>query len=331
MKIALTGASGLIGTQLIQALQRDGHELTQFSRPNSAPPTTGRTATSSTDTSSTDTSSTGSSSTEASSSLAPQIRRATWDPSRHLIDATALEGIDAVIHLAGVGIADSRWTAQQKDRILTSRTLGTSLLAKTMAAMDNPSAVLLSGSAIGYYGEHGDEILDETGSPGSDFTAKVCIDWEAAAQPAVEAGIRVAFLRTGIVQSTEGGALAKQLPFFKLGLGGKVGSGRQYISWISIEDEVRAIQFLLTNELSGPVNLTAPEPVTNAEYTKILGGVLHRPTRILPITGPRLLFGRELADSLLLTSTRVVPAALVDAGFSFEYPELGGALAALLA
>lgn len=312
MKIALTGASGLIGTQLMEALLRDGHELTQFSRPNSAPASRKDAG-------------------AGAGAAASVVRKASWDPSRKLIDASALEGIDAVIHLAGVGIADSRWTPQQKDRILTSRTLGTSLLATALAAMDQPPAVLLSGSAIGYYGEHGDEILDESGTPGSDFTARVCIDWEAAAQPAVDAGIRVAFLRTGIVQSTEGGALAKQLPFFKLGLGGKVGSGKQYISWISIEDEVRAIQFLLTNELAGAVNLTAPEPVTNAEYTKILGGVLHRPTTILPITGPRLLFGKELADSLLLTSSRVVPAALLEAGFTFSYPELEPALAALLA
>jgi uncharacterized protein (TIGR01777 family) len=310
MKIALTGASGLIGTQLMDALLRDGHELTQFSRPNSAPAST---------------------KASGAGAAASVVRQASWDPSRKLIDSSALEGIDAVIHLAGVGIADTRWTRQQKDRILTSRTLGTSLLATALAAMDQPPAVLLSGSAIGYYGEHGDEILDESGTPGSDFTARVCIDWEAAAQPALDAGIRVAFLRTGIVQSTEGGALAKQLPFFKLGLGGKVGSGKQYISWISIEDEVRAIQFLLTHELSGAVNLTAPEPVTNAEYTKILGGVLHRPTTILPITGPRLLFGKELADSLLLTSSRVVPAALLEAGFTFSYPELEPALAALLA
>jgi uncharacterized protein (TIGR01777 family) len=312
MKIALTGASGLIGTQLMDALLRDGHELTQFSRPNSAPASR-------------------KDSGAGAGAAASVVRQASWDPSRKLIDASALEGIDAVIHLAGVGIADSRWTRQQKDRILTSRTLGTSLLATALASMDQPPAVLLSGSAIGYYGEHGDEILDESGTPGSDFTARVCIEWEAAAQPAVDAGIRVAFLRTGIVQSTEGGALAKQLPFFKLGLGGKVGSGKQYISWISIEDEVRAIQFLLTHEVAGAVNLTAPEPVTNAEYTKILGGVLHRPTTILPITGPRLLFGRELADSLLLTSSRVVPAALLEAGFTFSYPELEPALAALLA
>lgn len=312
MKIALTGASGLIGTQLIEALLRDGHELIQFTRPNSSRAAANTAAT-------------------ATADPATQIRQASWDPARKHIDASALIGVDAVIHLAGVGIADSRWTAQQKDRILTSRTLGTSLIAATMAAMDQPPAVLLSGSAIGYYGEHGDEVLDESGSAGSDFTARVCIDWEAAAQPAVDADIRVAYLRTGIVQSTEGGALAKQLPFFKLGLGGKVGSGKQYISWISIQDEVRAIQFLLTHELSGPINLTAPEPVTNAEYTKILGGVLHRPTTILPITGPRLLFGRELADSLLLTSSRVVPAALLEAGFSFDYPELEPALSALLA
>jgi len=316
MKIALTGASGLIGTQLMDALLRDGHELTQFSRPNSAPAAS---------------KASGAGAGVDAGAATSAVRRASWDPSRKLIDSSALEGIDAVIHLAGVGIADSRWTPQQKDRILTSRTLGTSLLATALAAMDQPPAVLLSGSAIGYYGEHGDEILDESGTPGSDFTARVCIDWEAAAQPAVDAGIRVALLRTGIVQSTEGGALAKQLPFFKLGLGGKVGSGKQYISWISIEDEVRAIQFLLTHELAGAVNLTAPEPVTNAEYTKILGGVLHRPTTILPITGPRLLFGKELADSLLLTSSRVVPAALLEAGFTFSYPELEPALAALLA
>jgi hypothetical protein len=316
MKIALTGASGLIGTQLMDALLRDGHELTQFSRPNSAPAAS---------------KASGARAGVDAGAATSAVRRASWDPSRKLIDSSALEGIDAVIHLAGVGIADSRWTPQQKDRILTSRTLGTSLLATALAAMDQPPAVLLSGSAIGYYGEHGDEILDESGTPGSDFTARVCIDWEAAAQPAVDAGIRVALLRTGIVQSTEGGALAKQLPFFKLGLGGKVGSGKQYISWISIEDEVRAIQFLLTHELAGAVNLTAPEPVTNAEYTKILGGVLHRPTTILPITGPRLLFGKELADSLLLTSSRVVPAALLEAGFTFSYPELEPALAALLA
>ncbi len=162
----------------------------------------------------------------------------------------------------------------------------------------------MSGSAIGYYGDHGDEVIDETTGPGDDFPARVCIEWEASAQAAVEAGIRVAFLRTGIVQSTEGGALAKQLPFFRLCLGGKAGSGRQYVSWISIEDEVRAICHLIDADVAGPVNLVAPEPVTNAEYTKVLFRVLRRPMTFLPMAGPRLLYGRELADSLLLTSQR---------------------------
>jgi uncharacterized protein (TIGR01777 family) len=235
-----------------------------------------------------------------------------------------------VVHLAGVGIADSRWTDEQKDRILTSRTAGTTLLAETLAALSSPPRALLSGSAIGFYGDRGDAEIDETVGAGDDFPARVCVQWEQCAQAAVDAGIRVAFLRTGIVQSTEGGALAKQLPFFKLGLGGKVGSGRQWISWISIDDEVRAIRFLVDADVSGPVNLVAPNPVTNAEYTKTLGGVLRRPTTILPITGPRLLYGRELADSLLLTSQRVVPAALTAAGFEFTHPDLRGALQDLL-
>jgi len=300
MKIAITGASGLIGTRLTAALSHEGHEVTRFVRPDSD----GRGDGSAT-------------------------RTATWDPARGLIDEDAVHGSDAVIHLAGVGIADSRWTTEQKARILNSRTRGTALIAETVASATTPP-VLLSASAIGYYGDHGDEIVDESGSAGSDFTAQVCVEWEAAAQAAVEAGGRVTFLRTGIVQSTEGGALAKQLPFFKLGLGGKVGSGRQYISWISIDDEIRAIQFLLDHDLAGPVNLTAPEPVTNAEYTKSLGRAVHRPTTILPITGPRILYGRELADSLLLTSARIVPAALLEAGFEFHHPELDGALRAIL-
>ena len=169
-----------------------------------------------------------------------------------------------MVHLGGVGIADSRWTAAQKGRVLTSRTAGTTLLARTLAALDAPPSVLLSGSAIGYYGDHGDTIVDETASAGDDFPARVCIEWEASAAAAVEAGIRVAYLRTGVVQAAEGGALAKQLPFFKLGLGGRAGSGRQYLSWITLDDEVRAIRFLLEHDISGPVNLVAPEPVTNA-------------------------------------------------------------------
>lgn len=298
MDIAVTGSTGLIGTALVRALEGDGHRVLRLVRPDSA-------------TAGGDT--------------------AAWDPARGTIDHGALEGLDAVVHLAGVGIADSRWTEEQKARILTSRTAGTTLLADTLAGLSSPPAALLSGSAIGYYGDHGDDEIDETTGAGDDFPARVCVQWEACAQPAITAGIRVAFLRTGIVQSTEGGALAKQLPFFKLGLGGKVGSGRQWISWISIDDEVRAIRFLLDHDIAGPVNLVAPNPVTNAGYTKTLGGVLKRPTTILPLTGPRLLYGRELADSLLLTSQRVLPTVLADAGFEFDHPELRGALEDLLA
>jgi uncharacterized protein (TIGR01777 family) len=297
MDIAVTGSTGLIGTELVAALQGDGHRVLRLVRPDS---------------------------TDAGSDTAA------WDPARGTIDAAALEGIDAVVHLAGVGIADSRWTEQQRQRILGSRTSGTTLLASTLASLQQPPSVLLSGSAIGYYGDHGDQVIDESTGAGDDFPARVCVQWEACAQPAVDSDIRVAFLRTGIVQSTKGGALAKQLPFFKLGLGGKVGSGRQWISWISIDDEVAAIRFLLEHDVSGPVNLVAPEPVTNSEYTKTLGSVLHRPTTILPITGPRLLYGRELADSLLLTSQRVAPAALQQAGFEFSQPTLRGALEDLL-
>ncbi len=293
MDIAVTGSTGLIGSRLVRALEGDGHRVLRMVRPDS---------------------------------IDPGGDTAAWSPARGTIDDGALEGIDAVVHLAGVSIADSRWTDQQKDAILSSRTQGTSLLAETLAGLSRPPKVLLSGSAIGYYGDHGDEQIVESTKPGDDFPARVCIRWERAAEPAARAGIRVAFLRTGIVQSPDGGALAKQLPFFRFGLGGKVGSGDQWVSWISIDDEVRAIRFLLDHDVSGPVNLSAPEPVTNSTYTKVLGSVLHRPTTIIPMIGPRLLYGRELADSLLLTSQRVVPSALLDAGFEFSFPELRGAL-----
>lgn len=298
MDIAITGSTGLIGTALARSLA-SSHRVLRLVRPDS-------------------------------SGTGTDSDTAAWDPAAGTIDRASLEGIDAVVHLAGVGIADSRWTDEQQRRILDSRTTGTSLLSETLAGLDRPPATLLSGSAIGYYGDHGDELIDESTAPGDDFPARVCVAWEAAATPAVDAGIRVAFLRTGIVQSTEGGALAKQLPFFRLGLGGRAGSGRQYLSWITIDDEVRALEHLLTHDVSGPVNLVAPEPVTNAAYTKALGSALHRPTTILPMFGPRLLYGRELADSLLLTSQRCVPAALVGSGFEFEHPEIDGALRAVL-
>ncbi len=297
MDIAVTGSTGLIGTRLVRDLSAEGHRVLRLVRPGSGP-SGGDTA--------------------------------VWDPAAGTIDAAALEGIDAVVHLAGEGIAEKRWTDEQKDRILSSRTEGTGLLARTLAGLDRPPATFLSGSAIGYYGDTGDSVTDESGSAGDDFPARVCVQWEAAAAPAVEAGLRVAYLRTGIVLDAGGGALGRQLPFFRFGLGGRAGSGRQYLSWITLRDEVRAIRFLLDAGIAGPVNLTAPAPVTNAEFTKTLGRVLGRPTTILPMFGPRLLFGRELADSLLLTSQRVVPAALEAAGFSFEDPELEGGLRAVL-
>jgi len=254
-----------------------------------------------------------------------------WDPAAGTIDAAGLEGVDAVVHLAGEGIGEKRWSAVQKERIRTSRTEGTALVARTLAGLQSPPKVFLSGSAIGYYGDTGDRVVDETAPAGSDFLASVCVEWEAAAAPAVDAGIRTAFLRTGIVLTPEGGALGKQLPFFKLGAGGRAGKGTQWMSWISLDDEIAATEFLLTADVAGPVNLVAPHPATNAEFTKALGRALHRPTTIIPMAGPRLLFGKELADSLLLTSTRVAPAALTAAGFEFGQPDLDGALRSLLA
>ena len=299
MDIAITGASGLIGTPLVAKLTAEGHRVLRLVR--STHPTAGGSDTSA------------------------------WDPVEGTIDAAALEGIDAVIHLAGAGIGDKRWTDEQKRILRTSRTLGTGLLARTLAGLDRPPGHLLSGSAIGYYGDTGDRATDESGPAGSDFLSGICVDWEAAAQPAIDAGIATTFLRTGIVLSPDGGALGKQLLPFKLGLGGRAGSGRQYQSWISIDDELGAIGFLLAHpELTGPVNLTAPDPVTNAEFTKALGKALHRPTTVLPMFGPRLLFGRELADTLLLSSQRIVPGVLSAAGYPYAHPDLAEALAYLL-
>ncbi len=293
MDIAITGSSGLIGSALSRRLSDAGHRVLRVVRPSSAN-TSGDTI--------------------------------TWDPAAGSIDAAGLEGLDAVVNLAGEGIGERRWTPEQKQRILDSRVRGTTLLAATLAELDRPPAVLLSGSAIGVYGDTGDRPVDETRAPGSDFLAQVCVEWEGATTAASEAGIRTVLLRTGIVLDADGGALGKQLTFFRLGLGGRSGSGRQYWSWITLTDEVAAIEFLLTADVSGPVNLTAPNPSTNAEFARTLGRVLGRPTTVIPMIGPRLLLGRELADSLLLTSQRVLPGVLESAGFPFTDPELEAAL-----
>jgi len=298
MDIAVTGASGLIGTRLTDHLVANGHRVVPLVR--TAP---------------------------AAGTDAIQ-----WDPAAGTIDAASLEGFDAVVHLAGEGIANKRWSAEQKRRILDSRVDGTTLLATTLAGLNRPPAVLLSGSAIGFYGDQGDTELTEDSPAGDIFLSEVCEAWETASAPASEAGIRVAHLRTGIVLDPTGGALGKTLGLFRLGLGGRLGSGRQWWSWIGIDDEVGAIAFLLDHDISGPVNLTAPNPATNAEYTKVLGRVLGRPTLLpVPSFGPKLVLGSELAEQLLFTSARVLPQVLVDAGYEFVSPDLEGALRKVLA
>ena len=295
MRIAVTGATGLIGAALVAHLRSAGDDVVRISRRATG-------------------------------------ADVTWSPSEGRLDPTALDGVDAVVHLAGAGIADHRWTDDYKRAIRDSRSEGTALLASTIAGMAHPPAVLLSGSAVGIYGARGDELLDETSAPGTGFLADVCVAWEAATAPAADAGVRVAHLRSGVVLSGDGGALKKQLPLFKFGLGGKMGSGEQWQSWISIDDEVGAIVHLLSSTVSGPVNLTAPNPVTNAEFTDTLGTAVHRPT-VLPIPkfGPRLLLGAELAENLLFTGQRVVPRVLIDNGYEFRHPDLADALQAAIA
>jgi uncharacterized protein len=243
-----------------------------------------------------------------------------WDPEAGEIDAAALEGVDGVVHLAGEHIGDHRWTAETKRRIHDSRELGTRLLAETLAGLDAPPSVLVSGSAVGYYGDRGDEVLTEESDPGDDFMARVCIAWEDATGPAEAAGIRVVHARTGVVIADGGPLIDKiELPF-RLGVGGRVGSGRQYVAWIALDDHLRALRYLLDHKsLSGPVNLTAPDPATNAELTKAIGDVLRRPTILpIPVAAVRLLYG-EMGESLATVSQRAIPRRLQEAGFTFEH------------
>ena len=302
MDVLGTGASGLIGGALVEALPAAGHRPIRLTR-----------------------------SAQDSGPSRTKADTIAWDPVAGTIDASSLEGIGAVVHLAGAGIADHRWSDDYKRQILESRTKGTDLLARTLAGLSRKPSVLVSGSAIGYYGNRGDEVLTEASSPGSDFLAQVCVAWEAATAPAEAAGIRVAHIRTGIVLTPRGGALKKQLPLFKAFLGGRFGNGRQWQSWIALDDEIGAILHLLDHDVAGAVNLTAPNPVTNAEFTSTLGTVLHRPT-ILPIPsfGPKLLLGGELAENLLFSGQRVLPDALRASSFSFRHPELAEALEHLL-
>jgi uncharacterized protein (TIGR01777 family) len=295
MKIVISGASGLIGTQLVAKLSSNGHEVVRLVR---------------------------------RSSKAGEIQ---WNPKSGTLDAAALEGTDAVIHLSGAGIGDKRWTDGYRKEILDSRTATTALLANTMASLSRKPSVFLSGSAIGIYGARNDEQLTEVSTHGTGFLAEVCEQWEAAAKPAVDAGVRTVYLRTGIVLSPKGGALKKLLPLFKLGVGGKFGNGKQWQSWISIDDEIGAIEYLLTANVIGAVNLTAPNPVTNAEFTKVLASVLKRPAIVpVPTFAPKILLGGELADALLFTGQRVIPAALNASGYTFKHTTLESALRSLL-
>lgn len=259
----------------------------------------------------------------------PVVRRAATGPDELSMEGLDLREVDAVVHLAGEGIGEKRWNDEQKRKIRDSRLEGTGVVAAAVARSER-TTVLLSGSAVGYYGSRGDEVLTEASPAGTGFLAELCVDWEHATEVA-EVGARVAHLRTGIVLTPQGGALRKLLPLFKLGVGGRMGSGRQWMSWITLDDHVRAVTHLLTADARGPVNLTAPNPATNAELSKTLGRVLHRPAVIpTPSFGPRLLLGRELADALLQDSQRVMPHRLTESGFGFAHPQLEDALRSLV-
>lgn len=295
MNILISGASGLIGTELSAHLERVGHRVTRLVRRLAG------------------------------------TNEILWNPAQGQLDPASIEGTEAVIHLSGASIGDKRWTNSYKKEILESRTLSTSLLARTIASLNKKPEVFLSGSAIGIYGARDDTALDEASALGDSFLADVCKQWESAATPAIQAGIRTVFFRTGIVLTPKGGALKKQLPLFKVGLGGKFAGGKQWQSWITLDDEVRAIEFLLKAQISGAVNLTAPNPVTNSEFASTLARVLHRPALLpIPSFGPKLLLGGELAESLLLTGQRVIPSVLIANGFTFSHDHLEEALRSLL-
>ncbi|MBW2279150.1 MAG: TIGR01777 family oxidoreductase [Deltaproteobacteria bacterium] len=292
MRIAITGASGLVGAALCSFLASGGHRVERLVRRPAA----------------------------------SDRGEIFWDPARGEIDAASLEGVDAVVHLAGANIA-GRWTREYRRHILESRSVGTGLLAKTLASLSRPPRVLVSSSAIGFYGDTGGRVVDESAAAGEGFLAQVCRAWEAATLPLEDAGVRVVHLRTGIVLTPRGGALARLLPPFRAGLGGPVGSGAQSMSWIAADDAIGAIHHCLTcDTLRGPVNATSPEPVSNAEFGRVLGRVLHRPTRLpLPAALVRMALG-EMGEQLLLASQSVAPARLLDSGFRFELPGLEAAL-----
>ena len=289
-RIALTGATGMLGSALTPMLSAAGHRVIPVSR----------------------------------QVLPGGIR---WDPMNGRLDAADLEGVDVVIHLAGESLAEGRWTADRKAALRQSRTASTRLLASAMASLPQPPAVLICASAIGIYGNRGDELLDETSAPGSGFLAELVRDWEASADPAREAGIRVVHARFGVILARQGGALAKMVTPFRLGLGGPFGDGEQWLSWVAMADVLGVIRAALTREeLTGPINVTAPEPLRNREFVAALGHQLGRPAVVpIPAFALRLALG-EMADEALLSSTRVWPRRLQEIGFDFRFPALAAAL-----
>lgn len=292
MRILISGSHGLVGSILIKALEPEGHEIFRLVR------------------------------------YAPHSQaEIEWSPERYSIALARLEGFDAVVHLAGESIAQGRWTEEKKKRIRESRVKGTRLLSDALANLSNPPKTLICASAIGYYGDRGDEVLTESSSPGKCFLAEVCVEWEKGTDLAREKGIRVVNTRFGIILDAKGGALAKMLPPFRMGIGGRIGNGKQWMSWIALDDVVGAIKFALTNQsLKAPVNFVAPSPIQNAEFAKTLGKILSRPTIFpIPAFGVRLAFG-EMADALLLSSQRVEPERLKANGFQFAFSQLDDAL-----
>ena len=297
MKVIVTGSNGLIGSALVRDLADEGHIVTRLVRP-------------------------------ASGTVGDAV---IWDPGKGTVDQNGLKGHDAVVHLAGENIAGSSWTPERKALIRDSRVGGTRLLCKSLQRLASPPATLVCASAVGYYGDRGHELLREDNPPGKGFLSEVCREWEEATEEIARTGVRVVNLRIGMVLSAEGGALAKMLPAFRAGAGARIGSGEQYMSWIALPDLVGVIRHALaTDSLKGPVNAVAPHPVTNREFTKSLGRILGRPTVVfLPAFAARLLFG-EMANEMLLASTRVEPAKLLASGYRFRLPDLEGALRSLL-
>jgi len=306
MRLLVTGSSGLIGTALVGAARSRGDTVTRLVR-----------------------------ATTAARPVPDGITDVAWDPTHGTLDTAALEAagpFDGVVHLAGAGVGDKRWSPARKREIVDSRTRSTDLVARSLAALTPVPPVLVSASAVGYYGDRGEEILTESSTPGTGFLAGVCTAWEAAAGPATAAGIRTVLLRTGIVLSASGGALAKQLPLFRLGVGGRIGSGRQYRSWITLDDHVAVILHCLdTADLNGPVNATAPHPATDAELAKAIGQALHRPS-FLAVPAPvlKLVLGPEMAVDMVLSSQRVLPDRLERSGFTFHHTDLDEAVRAVL-